>query len=480
MLDLLPRSLTLPHSEECERAVLGCALLEPSVLPDLAQLIQPEHFYLERHQILYRALLELQAAEIAIDYRSVQAKLEVEATFEAAGGISYMATLDLDLPDVGRVEYYADIVRERAIRRSVIQRSSAAIREMLAGGASDATAALQGLVADLEGMAQASAPGGDWLDLGTALENYMDRIEEPHPITGPKTGIQALDKLYRGFEPGKLALIGGRSGVGKTAMLIQMVAQDLMVRRPVGVISLEMPAFDLVNRLCSHILAIDSRKMKEGRCTFQETRAMIQFRQALGQKPTVFIDDRRVRSLGEILGKVRKLRRKFGVKAVYLDFLTLVPRPGKASPHEEIDRITYELAELAVREEITMLALCQLNRGPAKENRVPVVADLREAGEQAANYVMLLHRQLLKLAGGHVLDDEEEDDDLPRLYGPRGLVILGKYRDGQEGYARTWYDGARIQWWDREAWDGCQGQRGALLAQPQQLQIGGEHGNVQG
>lgn len=477
MIDALPLARSLPFSEESERAVLGGLLLEPSLIPEVLGPLAAEDFYLEKHQLLAKALADLQAGGVVPDVRTLQAHLEERGKLESAGGLAYLATLDLDLPDIGRIESYAAIVRERAIRRRMIARAGEAIRDCLDGGsaADDVAGSLHRFLGDVETLATSGAPES-WRTLGERLEAYMDLLEQPPVEAGPRMGIETLEPFYTSIDRGKLALIGGRSGVGKTAMLLQMLGLDILARRPVGVISLEMTASDLMQRLLGHMIGLNGGRLRRGMGTSADYKKLVQFSRALratGCDQHVHIDDTPGQRLPEILAKVRRLRRRKGIIACYLDFLTLVPREGKRSAHEEIDRLTYELAELAKREQISMIVLCQLNRGPAKENRPPQVADLREAGEQAAHYVFLLHRRAAEQAAQY---PGEEEGDEPRLYGPRGSVVLGKHRDGREGWARTWYDGDRLQWWDLKTWEACGGHRGMLWPgenQPEQMQIGG-------
>src|SRR5436305_13776401 len=103
MLDTLSQPKALPYSEESERAVLGGILLDPQVLPTISGRLRAEDFYLERHQVLYQAMLNLQEEQVEIDLRTLQAKLEQQGHFDSVGGIGYLTTLDLDLPDIGRV-----------------------------------------------------------------------------------------------------------------------------------------------------------------------------------------------------------------------------------------------------------------------------------------------------------------------------------------------------------------------------------------
>src|SRR5688572_33044388 len=110
MLDVLPQQKALPHSEESERAVLAAALLDTRLLPTLSARLRADDFYLERHQHLYQAMLELAQEGAGVDLRTLQAKLEQQGRFDGAGGIAYLATLDIDLPDLGRIDSYVEIV----------------------------------------------------------------------------------------------------------------------------------------------------------------------------------------------------------------------------------------------------------------------------------------------------------------------------------------------------------------------------------
>jgi len=120
MIDSVLKTTTLPHSEESERAVLAGVLVDPSVFPTLSGRLEPDDFYTERNRIVFSAMLEIQAAESTIDLRTLQAQLEQEKKLEDMGGVAYLASLDLDLPDIGRLDSYVEIVKERSVRRRLI------------------------------------------------------------------------------------------------------------------------------------------------------------------------------------------------------------------------------------------------------------------------------------------------------------------------------------------------------------------------
>ena len=124
VLESLQTPRTLPHSEESERAVLAGILLEPQVLPTVAARLVEGDFYFERHQRIYRAMIDLQTAGTEVDLRTLQARLEQQGQLDAVGGLAYLAGLDVDLPDLGRIDSYVEIVKERSLRRRLIQACS--------------------------------------------------------------------------------------------------------------------------------------------------------------------------------------------------------------------------------------------------------------------------------------------------------------------------------------------------------------------
>lgn len=444
---MIESPLALPHSVESERAVLGAVLLDPEALADVRAILAPEDLYLERHQALYRAMLDLQEEETGVDLRTLQAKLDLQGQLDLVGGPAYLASLDLDLPDVSRVGAYADIVRERSVRRRAIQAASESIRDLMNGGGLGAIAALQG---QLEALAGADVGRGGFRPAQEIADDLLLRIEEGGArcaANGPRVGIQELDMLYGGIERGSLALIAGRSGVGKSAMLVQMLDGDLAAGRKVAVLSLEMPGRELLCRLWGRRLGVNWKRVwRGGPLSTEQWTRLHNERRAYAAGRQLFIDDTCAGlGLEALLARVRPLVRREGVTVVYLDFFTLVPRAGRRAGHEERDEQAYRIANFAKTkdQEVSFVMLAQCNRGPAKENRWPAVADVRDAGEQPAKYVFLLHRDIAEVSEG---------PQAP-VYGAQGAVILGKARGDEEGAVLTHYDGRSQRWWSRREWE---------------------------
>ena len=113
----VPGAQKAPHSEEAERAVLGAILLDPALMQTASPRLRPSDFYIQRHRIIYRALLIHQGKQVEIDLRTLQAQLEQQQQLGAVGGFAYLASLDLDLPDIGRIDTHVAIIEERSRRR---------------------------------------------------------------------------------------------------------------------------------------------------------------------------------------------------------------------------------------------------------------------------------------------------------------------------------------------------------------------------
>ena len=458
MIDILPQQQTLPHSTEAERAVLGAILLDPECLPDVQAWLPYADLYHDRHRLIYQAMLGLAAEGKTPDLLSLQALLEQRGQFETIGGLAYLTGLDLDLPDLGRLETYCEIIRDRADRRRLIRKAGEMIRAMLDGGGGGETV-VEGagkLISDLDGIVHRQVGGEGFKAVTELLPAYMELIEEPRPCEGLTTGIAALDNRYKAFERGRLLMIGGRAGVGKSAMMVQMIYRDALAGERCGVVSLEMKGPVLLNRIMAHGTGVAGTRLWRGNASPQEWTKAIMVQRFLNQQAGIFIDDAPVQRVSQIKAKARRLVKEHHVRAIYIDYGGLVERPGVRREHLEVEEMSYDLARLAAELDIVVVVMAQVNRGPAKEDRPPRVVDLREAGEQAAWYVLLLHRSLQEASG-------DEGEGKPVLYGPLGLVVLGKNRDGEEGGCRTYYDGPRLQWWDRNAWDTSGGQRGMLL-----------------
>ncbi|MGH9464974.1 MAG: replicative DNA helicase, partial [Thermoanaerobaculia bacterium] len=265
MIETLQTVKSLPHSEESERAVLAAVLLDPERLPSLAERLTLEDFYSERHRLLYRAMLDVQDGGQAIDLRTLQARLEQQSQLETVGGLAYLAGLDLDLPDLGRLDVYVDLVKERSVRRRLIAACGEIARLSLDGGLEAAEALGRAERVVLELGEEAIRRG--FVSLEEIFQTTLEDLEgKPERLAkGLPTGFLDLDNLILGLSPGNLIIIAGRPGMGKTSFALN-IAQHIALRerKSVAVFSLEMSRQELGLRILASESSVPFRQLRQG------------------------------------------------------------------------------------------------------------------------------------------------------------------------------------------------------------------------
>ena len=425
MLDGLPTPKSLPHSEESERAVLAAILLDPRTLAIVSGRLRPEDFYFEKHQTLFTTMIELGDERVEVDLRTLQAKLEHHGVLERVGGLAYLASLDLDLPDLGRIDAYVEIVKERSVRRRLIEASGTIIRDCLDGGL-EAREALGKAEASILGLGEEAVQRG-FVSLGEVFHNTLEDLEERPGSTliGVPTGFIDFDRKTHGLNRGNLIVIAGRPGMGKTSFALN-VAQHVAIRekRPVAIFSLEMSQQELALRILCSEADVPFSRLRSGHLSQQQWGRIIQTVRQTSDAP-FYIDDSPNPSLLEVASKARRLKAEKGLEVLILDYLQLMQAGGRYENRNlEIAAISRGLKQLAKELDLPVIALSQLSRQPERRgsDHRPQLADLRESGsiEQDADLVAFIYRDEL-----YNPDDEEV----------RGLaeVILSKHRNGETG-----------------------------------------------
>ncbi|MCZ6508053.1 MAG: replicative DNA helicase [Acidobacteria bacterium] len=415
---------SMPHSEESERAVLAGVLIDPNRLPTVSERLTADDFYSERHRTLYQVMLELQLGGTEIDLRTVQARLEQQDRLEAVGGVAYLASLDLDLPDLARLDTYVELIKERSVRRRLIDACGYITRMSFDGGVEAAQALDQAERVVLELGEEAIRRG--FIPLQEVFETTLAELEEKpdRVLAGVATGYTDLDKMTLGFHPGNLIILAARPGVGKTSLALN-IAQHVALRedKSVGIFSLEMSREELALRILSAEANVEFHRMRSGHLTTKQWSRLLKTVKSMTGK-RLYIDDSANPSLLEVASKTRRLKAEKGLDLMVLDYLQLMEAGGRYENRNlEISAITRHLKQLAKELNIPILCLSQLSRRPeqrGKDHR-PLLSDLRESGsiEQDADLVMFIYRD----------DMYNKDSEHPG----EAELIISKHRNGRTG-----------------------------------------------
>ena len=416
-----------PTNADAERAVLGSILIKPDVCDDVALVVRPEDFFDEAHQVLYRHLLELHDGNKRIDTTIVLEKLRTQGDLDRIGGPPLLADVLEAVPHAAHATHYAQIVRDKAILRNLIDTSTDILRD--AYDEADEPRQLlsraeERIFAILERRSSADAK-----PIASVLEDVMVRMDarmkHEHAIGGVETGFTDLDTLCGGLHNSELIILAARPSMGKTAFAMN-IAEHVAIglRRPVLFVSLEMAALELADRLLCSAAQVNGHRLRNGTISQEDRRRLVQKSSDIGAAP-LYIDDTPGRTLTEIAAVARRLKRKDdGLSLVVIDYLQLIEPDNPRDPRQEqVARIARRLKMMSRELEIPVLCLAQLNRqAEASRDNRPRLNHLRESGaiEQDADVVMFVHRE------EYYLGTEEERE---RVKG-QAEIIVAKQRNG--------------------------------------------------
>jgi replicative DNA helicase len=413
-----------PSNLDAERSVLGSLLLMNEAIDEVAEFLTSHHFYNDRHQAIYAAVHELYEAGVrGIDVVTLSEQLEKRQKLEHVGGPAYLLEILQSVPHAAHAKYYATIVREKAIQRSLIAACTEVLRDCY-----DAEKPVDEILQCAEQsvfriLEQQEA--GEKITIDQILLDAWARIEERARFDGGPTGLPSgftdLDSKTSGFQPSELIILAARPSMGKTALVCNFAEAIAESGHGVLIFSLEQSRLELAERLLCIRAKVDSHRLRSGLMDDAERHRLMVASSELNEMP-LFIDDRPGRTVSQISAIARRLKRQHKLGIVIVDYLQLVEPEDKKAPREQqIAYISRRLKFIAKELDIPVIALAQLNRGvELREDKRPRLADLRESGaiEQDADLISFLHRP-------SAYDPEDRPGEAE--------VIIAKHRSGPTG-----------------------------------------------
>lgn len=415
-----------PHSESLEKSVLAGILVKPALLPAVQDILAPEDFYLERHQILYEAILNISRDQLDIDVVSLESELINIGKLAEAGGKAYIWTLDVELPSLGAVVGYAEQVKGHALRRDALKASKIA-----SAGLSSGDMSLDELSGVLAGAARALEDAT--LRKGAAIDaaSILDTLEPPekyNPVPGLRTGFGRLDMALGGLGPGCLYVIGGRPANCKSALAGVIALNVALAGARTMFCTLEMSEQDVMRRMLAHHSRVPYESLETGK---QMTPGLWESfhasRNALRRIPLLI--DPVSRTLGAICAAARREQARSGLDLLVVDYLQLmqVPASGQSSREQQVSEMSRRLQALSMDLDIPVLLLAQLNRDVAKTgNWRPQLHHFRESGSVEQDAFAVVFSCLPETS--YTLDAPERDE-----WQGKFVMCLAKNRNGEAG-----------------------------------------------
>lgn len=396
-----------PFSEDAEHAVLSAMFLSANAVADVRAMLQPDAFYVHKHQRIYRAMLFLQDVQTSIDPLTVAEQLERVGDLEAAGGKEYIGYLTDFVPTASNVTHHAAIVRERAAQRDLIGKLEAAAKLAWSRDVSPDAIAQQ-LVADF--LPLATPTGGEgYVDVGDVIHDVLREIERRAStpgMIGVPTGYTEIDDVTGGWREGEVVGICGVPKSGKSLLLTNFAVNNVLDSIDVGILTLEMTRNAYIERMLSILSRIESRAIRNGRLDAASWALLINAAQRLNgnRDGHIWIDETPGQSLPEIVARARALKiRHPSVRVLYVDYLQLIEADDETRA-EGLRQVTRGLSNLGKELRIPIVVGAQLNDKKIEDraDKRPTAADVQGSSglRQDASYLALVYRAAMYGQGG--------------------------------------------------------------------------------
>jgi replicative DNA helicase len=415
-------------SLSAERSVIGSLILDNDVYDRISDILTPQDFFTPAHKIVYQHIQKMANEGRAYDLVTLFDSLASEDLGELAGGLHYLAEITKDTPTTVNAKAYAEIVRNKAIKRK-LSRALLEANEMLQGQGLSEEAILDKVEQAVLTVRQDIDNGdNDFISAKAVIPqiiDYLDALADNDGLAGLPTGFIDLDKKLCGLREEQLIIVAGRPAMGKTTFAMN-IAEAVLTQtdKSVLVFSMEMSAKDIMMRMASSLGFLSFSKIRSAQLEDDDwAKLTLAFTKVENMKLSIV--DKAALTPTEVKHKARKFKRENpDLGLIVIDYLQLMQSPAYQNNRNlEISNISGQLKALAKELKVPVIALSQLNRGVEdRHNKKPMMRDLRDSGsiEQDADVIMFVHREEVY---------KPDDPDLKGL----ADIVIGKQRNGEIG-----------------------------------------------
>lgn len=416
-----------PQNLEAEQSVLGGIMVDPDALDRIVDVISENDFYKAAHRKIYLIVMGLRQKNQPVDLLTVTSALRDAGDLEAVGGTAYLATIVDQTPSSANIVHYAELMKEKATMRKLIEVCSGIVEKAYSQDFEDIDKFLNEAESSVFQVAEKSKKAG-LVPASSIIKSSLDKIEflynQKSAVTGVATGFTDFDKMTSGLQPGDLVIIAARPSMGKTAFALN-IAQHVSLRekKSVAFFSLEMGQESVMMRMLASEARVNLGDIRTGRVPDSFWPKLINVASKFSEAP-LYIDDTSGISPYEIRAKARRLKAQKGLDLIMVDYLQIMDLKTKVESRERaVSEMSRNMKALAKELSVPVVVLSQINRGvEGRNDRRPMLSDLRESGaiEQDADVIAMIYRD-------EYYDRESADNK------GQAEVIIAKQRNGPVG-----------------------------------------------
>jgi len=430
----------IPYSLEAEMSVLGAILIKPEIYEEITEMISVEDFYLDNHRQIYDAITDLYLRSTSLDLvtllEEIVAKSQRNDETTRNNTKETLIRLADSVPVIDNVKEYAEIVKEKSLRRKLISTAHDIIRM-----AYENTDSSEILIDRAEQLIFSLAQGRITQELIHVKHILVDVFGQIHKVITDKdaakglpSGFSGIDNMLVGMNSGDLVLIGARTGMGKTAFAMNIAMNVASRKKAIAFFQLEMSKEQVVSRLLASEAFVDSYKLRTGVLNDEEWEKITEAASRISMCD-IYFDDTPSITVTKMKAKLRKLKK---LDLVVVDYLQLMQTDrGSGNRVQEISEISRNLKIMAKELGVPVITCAQLNRGPeSRDDKRPMLSDLRESGaiEQDADVVMFLYRD------DYYKESVEKHNRAEIIFAKNRHGSIGKIEVGFEKKYTRFYD----------------------------------------
>jgi replicative DNA helicase len=391
---MLDNNIEQPFAQDAEQVVVASCLLTDGAdtFDVVSQIVTSEDFYDPKCKIVYQCMEELAKDNKSIDEITVWDKIRRKNLEDDIDGISGLYEIQSKV-QTGLMSLNASkIVKERSQARALLLASRASIESLLGGSTADSVA----IVLD-KSLREITDAKNDKDDIKKASDDLKNKLEAQangtYEFTSLQTGIKHLDEKLDegGIGRGEVFVISAPTSCGKSQLALNIVLRAAVQdNKPVGIFSFEMPTEQLTKRMAQTASAVNLRRFRD-QVASEEDKLKVYTSLEKIQKAPIYTEHY-VRNVDELRSKARSMKRKYGIEALVIDYLQLIPYDTKMSKNDGVSFISHAIKQLAIELNIPIILLAQVNREGAKRDSGLSIHDLRDSGdiENDADVILLM------------------------------------------------------------------------------------------